>query len=51
VLNGEQFVRDWAIPQFYFHAMSAYAIIRHAGVNIGKADYVPHMFAYLRAPA
>ncbi|SFP33438.1 DUF1993 domain-containing protein [Sphingomonas rubra] len=47
-LTGEQYVRDWALPQFYFHVVMAYAIIRAGGVEIGKADYVPHMFAYLR---
>jgi uncharacterized protein len=29
--------------------MAAYAILRKEGVEIGKADYVPHMFGYLRA--
>lgn len=47
-LTGEQYARDWALPQFYFHVVTAYAILRHRGVAIGKADYVPHMFAYLR---
>ena len=48
-LTREQFARDWAIGQFYFHVMTAYAILRANGVAIGKADYVPHMFPYLRA--
>ena len=47
-LTREQLARDWAIGQFYFHVMAAYAILRNSGVEIGKADYVPHMFAYLR---
>ncbi|CAO3353283.1 DUF1993 domain-containing protein [Azospirillum palustre] len=47
-MTGEQFVRDWALPQFYFHVITAYAILRNQGIEIGKADYVPHMFAYLR---
>ena len=47
-LTREQFARDWALGQFYFHVMAAYAILRKEGVEIGKADYVPHMFAYLR---
>ena len=47
-LTREQFARDWAIGQFYFHVMAAYAILRANGVAIGKADYVPHMFAFLR---
>ncbi|MFT5932221.1 MAG: hypothetical protein ACI93G_001306, partial [Hyphomonas sp.] len=36
--------------QFYFHIMTAYAILRNQGVELGKADYVQHMFAYLRKP-
>jgi hypothetical protein len=47
-LTREQFARDWALGQFYFHVMAAYAILRKEGVDLGKADYVPHMFAYLR---
>ena len=47
-VTAEQLARDWALPQFYFHVMSAYAILRKEGVQIGKADYVPYMFAYLR---
>lgn len=49
-LTARQFVRDWAMPQFYFHLNTAYALIRAQGVPIGKADYVRHMFAYLEAP-
>jgi len=29
--------------------MTSYAILRNQGVDLGKADYVPHMFAYLRS--
>lgn len=47
-LTAEQYARDWALPQFYFHLMAAYAILRAQGVAVGKADYVTHMFAYLR---
>ena len=47
-LTAEQYVRDWALPQFYFHVMAAYALLRARGVDLGKADYVAHMFAYLR---
>jgi uncharacterized protein len=48
-LTRGQYARDWALGQFYFHIMAAYAILRKEGVEIGKKDYVPHMFAYLRA--
>jgi hypothetical protein len=47
-LTVEQYVRDWALPQFYFHTMAAYSILRSRGLELGKADYVAHMFAYLR---
>ncbi len=53
-MTAGQYVRDWALPQAAFHQMIAYAILRHAGVPLGKVDYVPHMFGYLRpgtAPA
>lgn len=49
-LTAEQYARDWALPQFYFHVMAAYAILRAQGTELGKADYVSHMFAYLRPP-
>ena len=47
-MTGEQYARDWALPQFYFHLMTAYAILRSQAVALGKADYVQHAFAYLR---
>lgn len=50
-LKAEDYVRDWALPQFYFHLVAAYAILRTRGLALGKADYVPHMVKYLRTPA
>ena len=47
-LTRAQYARDWTLPQFYFHLMTAYAILRSGNVELGKADYIPHMFAYLR---
>lgn len=47
-LTAEQYARDWALPQFYFHVMIAYGILRAEGIDLGKADYIAHMFAYLR---
>ena len=47
-LTADRYARDWTLPQFYFHLMTAYAILRSEGVDLGKVDYVPHMFAYLR---
>jgi hypothetical protein len=47
-LTVEQYARDWTLGQFYFHIMIAYAILRSNNVDIGKADYVAHMFPYIR---
>lgn len=47
-LSADQYARDWAIPQFYFHVMTAYALLRQAGVELGKADYVAHMLPFAR---
>lgn len=49
--TAEQYARDWAIAQFYFHLMAAYAILRQQGVALGKIDYVGHLLAYVRPPA
>jgi hypothetical protein len=48
-LTAEQYARDWTLGQFYFHIMTAYAILRSERVELGKADYIPHMFPYIRA--
>lgn len=42
-LNGLQYLRDWAFPNFYFHVVTAYDILRHNGVQIGKQDYMAHV--------
>jgi uncharacterized protein len=38
--GGAAFLETWAKPNFYFHLTSAYAILRHAGVELGKRDYL-----------
>ena len=47
-MTGDEYACDWALPQFYFHIMTAYAILRNQGVDLGKADYVQHAFVYMR---
>ncbi|WP_109478172.1 DUF1993 family protein [Paraburkholderia sp. C35] len=47
-LSGEQYFRDFVLPQFYFHSVTAYAILLTQGVNIGKLDFIPQIFAYVR---
>jgi hypothetical protein len=38
--NGQAYLLHFAMPNFYFHAATAYDILRHAGVEIGKRDFV-----------
>lgn len=47
-LTAGQYARDWTLAQFYFHIMIAYSILRSENVELGKADYVAHMFPYIR---
>jgi hypothetical protein len=39
-LKGTQFLVHFVLPNFYFHASTAYDILRHAGVEIGKRDFL-----------
>ncbi len=38
--DGFQFLSHWSIPHFYFHVVTAYDILRHNGVALGKRDYM-----------
>jgi hypothetical protein len=39
-LRGDDYVAHVAVPNFFFHATTAYAILRHNGVTLGKMDYI-----------
>ncbi len=39
-MKGLAYFNDVALPNFYFHTTTAYAILRHNGVPIGKRDFV-----------
>ncbi|MBN9088873.1 MAG: DUF1993 domain-containing protein [Reyranella sp.] len=39
-LTGEQYLTGLALPNFYFHCTTTYAILRQAGVEIGKRDFL-----------
>lgn len=39
-LKGLDFLQRWAIPNVFFHVTTAYAILRHNGVEIGKRDFL-----------
>src|SRR5687768_17519643 len=38
--NGLSFLRHWAIPNFFFHVTTTYNLLRHNGVELGKADFL-----------
>ena len=38
--KGLEFLERWAIPNVFFHITTAYAILRHNGVDIGKRDFL-----------
>ena len=39
-LTGQQFLSNFSLPNFYFHAATAHGILRHNGIEIGKRDFV-----------
>jgi len=38
--TAQDYVRDQALPNFYFHFVTAYAILRNQGMPIGKSDFI-----------
>lgn len=40
VLKGEFYLKHYVHPNFYFHVTTAYALLRHNGVDLGKGDYL-----------
>jgi len=40
--DGAHYLMDWTIPHFYFHVATAYDILRHNGLELGKRDYLAH---------
>ena len=45
---GSAYVNDFLMPNFYFHMVTAYDILRMAGVSIGKRDYMMHLVPFLK---
>lgn len=39
-MTAQAYLTTWALPNFFFHVTTAYAILRHNGVDLGKADYL-----------
>ena len=47
-LSGSAYVNEFLIPNFYFHLVTAYDILRMAGVSIGKKDYMKHLLPLVK---
>jgi hypothetical protein len=47
-MDGLRFLRAWSLPHFYFHVVTAYDILRHSGVEIGKMDYLSQVGGFIR---
>jgi uncharacterized protein len=39
-LSGTAYLLNYGLPQFFFHVTTAYALLRHNGVDVGKKDYM-----------
>jgi len=40
VMKGERYLHQFVMPNFYFHVTTAYSLLRHNGVELGKADFL-----------
>lgn len=38
--SGLAYLQHWVLPNFFFHATTTYALLRHAGVELGKGDFL-----------
>ncbi|MGQ0596228.1 DUF1993 domain-containing protein [Aquabacterium sp.] len=38
--KGQAYLTGWVLPNLYFHTTTAYNLLRHGGVELGKADYL-----------
>jgi len=39
-LDGERFLKGFSLPNFFFHVMMTYVLLRQGGVELGKGDYL-----------
>jgi len=50
-LSGDAYVNEFLMPNFYFHLVTAYDILRMAGVPIGKQNYMIHLVPLIELPS
>ena len=48
--TGRDYLTGFALPNFFFHVTTAYAILRAAGVSLGKPDFLQHLGAPRQMP-
>lgn len=48
-LTGRTYLQNFVLPNFYFHVTTAYNILRHYGVDIGKRDFLAGMGQFAKA--
>ena len=39
-MKGETYLKHFVLPNFFFHVTTAYALLRHNGVDLGKSDFL-----------
>ena len=40
IFTGDSYLLNYGLPHFFFHTNTAYAVLRHNGVEVGKKDYI-----------
>jgi hypothetical protein len=48
---GKDYLTGFALPNFFFHVTTTYALLRAAGVQVGKPDFLSHLGAPVVLPA
>ena len=44
-MKGETYLKQFVLPNFFFHVTTVYALLRHNGVDLGKGDYLGSLTA------
>jgi uncharacterized protein len=50
-ISGQDYIDEWLTPNFYFHLVTAYDILRAEGLGLGKVDYMSHLVPMLAGAA
>jgi hypothetical protein len=50
-MTGADYFMEHALPNFFFHVTTAYALLRANGVTVGKPDFLQHLSGHRLVPA